>query len=88
MIYAVDGSFVQNHEGKLKDWEKFTDCRVKIDREQVLFVLKSRKCLYIFLFVKQSRVLFARLTNVLTNTCRDELAVEIVCLSLFWADNN
>ena len=34
MIYAVDGSFVQNHEGKLKDWEKFTDCRVKIIRQR------------------------------------------------------
>ena len=34
MIYAVDGSFVQNHEGKLKDWEKFTDYRVKIDRQR------------------------------------------------------
>ena len=26
---------MQNHEGKLKDWDKFIDCRVKIEREQV-----------------------------------------------------
>ena len=56
MIYAVDGSFVQNHEGKLKHCETFTDCRVKIVRQRASPIrLKiTEMSLYFFVF-KQSR---------------------------------
>ena len=55
-IYSVDGSFVQNHEGKLKHCEKFADCRVKIVRQRASLIrLKiTEMSLYCFVF-KQSR---------------------------------
>ena len=62
---------------------------MKIDREQIKFVLKSRNCLYLFFFVKSSQVMFASLPKTFTYSGalrRGKLAVEIVNMGLFWAD--
>lgn len=56
MIYTLDGFLLQNHEGILKGQDKFIDCRVKIKREQVIFVLKLRKGLYTFFFTGKDKL--------------------------------
>ena len=67
---------------------------MKIDREQIKFVLKSRNCLYLFIFfVKPPQVMFASLPKTFTYSgalimCRGKFAVEIVYMGLFWAENN
>ena len=71
------------HEGKLEDWDKFIDYRVKIDREKVKFVLKSRKCLYSFF--RETVTGFVCKPNTLTDSGTLRVGVNWQLKGFTWA---